>query len=407
VIATDELVPLTGGEDDYDRLLERVGDARFVLLGEASHGSADFYRERARITRRLIEEKGFAAVAVEADWPDAYRVGCYARGRSDDATAAEALAGFTRFPTWMWRNTEVVELVEWPRSSGSDVGFYGLDLYSLFQSMRAVIAYLEEHDPEAAARAKQRYSCFDRAMQDPQQYGYGAAFGAGSSCERAVVEQLVELCRAGGTAEGDGSDDARFFAEQNAKLVIDAERYYRTLYEGRASSWNLRDTHMADTLDALADHLGASSKVVVWAHNSHLGDARATQMGRQGEINLGQLVRERHGFDQAVLVGFTTATGTVMAADDWDEPGVVKDVRPPLDGSVEQLMSSTGLDLLILADAPKSRQALSGRLLERAIGVIYRPQTERVSHYFDARVAEQFDVLIHVDRTEAVVPIDP
>ena len=310
--------PLTGAAQDYDPLMDLVGDARFVLLGEASHGTHEFYRERAQITKRLIEEKGFTAVAVEADWPDAYRVNRYVRGVSDDVDAIEALADFRRFPTWMWRNTDVVEFVEWLRAhndalppSATKIGFYGLDLYSLRASMKAVLHYLEKVDPEAAKRARARYACFDHFGEDTQVYGFMTASGVAKSCEEEVVSQLVELQRRAmeyARRDGHMAEDELFYAEQNARLVKNAEAYYRSMFLEEVSSWNLRDRHMAETLDALVAHLGRQggrAKVVVWAHNSHLGDARATEMGQRGELNVGQLMRERYGRD-AVLVGFTT-----------------------------------------------------------------------------------------------------
>jgi erythromycin esterase-like protein/predicted phosphoribosyltransferase len=421
-VVRSEAVPVEDGVPDDDALFDLVGDARFVLLGEASHGTHEFYAARARMTQRLIEEKGFCAVAAEADWPDAYRVDRYVRGRSNDATAEEALRGFERFPTWMWRNTVVVDFVGWLRERNDRVGderakagFYGLDLYSLHRSIHEVIAYLERVDPAAAARARERYSCFDHfSGSDGQAYGFAAAFGAGESCEREVVEQLVDLQRhALEYARRDGlpAQDELFFAEQNARTVKAAEEYYRAMFSGRVSSWNLRDRHMTDTLDALADHLGRQrgqpAKVVVWAHNSHLGDARATEVAAQGEVNVGQLVRERHPGD-CRLVGFATYTGTVTAADDWEGPAQRKLVRPALADSVEELFHEVGEKAFLVrpGTAPAAAEALRAARLERAIGVIYRPETERQSHYFRARVADQFDAVIHLDETRALEPLE-
>ena len=411
---------LTGAAEDYDPLLELVGDSRFVLLGEASHGTHEFYRERAQITKRLIREKGFTAVAVEADWPDAYRVNRYVRGRGDDAEAIDALAGFRRFPAWMWRNADVLDFVGWLRAHNDSAepgspkaGFYGLDLYSLHASMEAVIAYLDKVDPVAAQRARSRYACFDHYGEDTQAYGYAAEFGLGQSCENEVVTQLVDLRRAAAEyalRDGRIAEDDYFYAEQNARLVKDAEAYYRTMYRGEVSSWNLRDRHMAETLDALVEFLGRkgpAAKVVVWAHNSHLGDARATQMGTQGEWNVGQLVRERDGQD-AVLVGFTTHSGTVTAASNWGAPAERKSVRLALPGSYEALFHDSGLGrfLLTFRGGGQVSDALRQPRLERAIGVIYRPETERASHYFRAILPAQFDAVIHIDRTRAVEPLE-
>ncbi len=350
----DVVRPLTGSASDFDALVARVGEARMVLIGEASHGTHEFYRIRAEITKRLIRERGFTAVAVEADWPDAYRVNRYVRGSGVDADAEQSLAGFRRYPQWMWRNADVLDFVGWLRSHnesvGDDarrVGFYGMDLYSLHSSMEAVIRYLRVVDPEAARRAEIRYGCFDRFGGDPQEYGYASSIGLSPSCEAEVVEQLVTLRRAAGEyARRDGrvAEDDLFFAEQNARVVANAERYYRAMFGSRVESWNLRDRHMAETLESLTRFLsqrGASPKIVVWAHNSHLGDARATEMGQGGELNVGQLVSERFG-DDAVLVGFSTYSGTVTATSNWDEPAQRKVVRPALPGSYESLFHDAG-----------------------------------------------------------------
>ena len=410
---------LTGAAGDYDALLDSIGNARVVLLGEASHGTHEFYRERARITRRLIEEKGFVAVAVEADWPDAYRVNRWVRGVGNDRTPLDALADFQRFPRWMWRNTEVLAFIEWLRrhndtsSPQQAVGFYGLDLYSLFSSIEAVIGFLEQVDPEAAKRARYRYGCFEDFGEDSQAYGYAAEFGLSQSCEDQVLQQLLELQRqAADLSANDGKipEDEFFYAEQNARLVKNAEEYYRTMFRGRVSSWNLRDRHMAETLEALLTHFGkhgTQGKIVVWEHNSHIGDARATSMGDAGEWNVGQLARERFG-EEAFLVGFSTYSGTVTAASDWSAAAERKRVRPGMTGSWEALFHSLGVSefMIPLRDRSRGTEVLRQVRLERAIGVIYRPDTERVSHYFEARLADQFDALIHFDLTRAVEPLD-
>ena len=411
--------PLTGAPEDFDPVLALVGDARFVLLGEASHGTHEFYRIRAEITKRLIREKGFGSVAVEADWPDAYRVNRYVRGRGSDADAVEALAGFRRFPQWMWRNADVLDFIGWLRTHNEGladearVGFYGLDLYALHASIEAVLHFLAVVDPQAAARARRRYSCFDHFDGgDPQAYGYAAHLGVTPSCETAVVAQLADLQRSAGEytrRDGRLEPDAIFFAEQNARLVRNAERYYRAMFGSRAASWNLRDRHMAETLDALlAFHQarGRREKIVVWAHNSHVGDARATDMGAAGELNVGQLVRQTHGRD-AVLVGFSTYRGTVTAASDWDEPAQRKVVRPALAGSYEALLHDVGGNFLLDLTVPGAAvDALAGPRLERAIGVVYHPATERQSHYFHARLPQQFDALLYYDTTRAVEPLE-
>ena len=411
---------LTGASSDYDPLIQQIGEARLVLIGEASHGTHEFYRERAQITKRLIQEKGFTAVAVEADWPDAYRVNRYVRGASVDAEAIDSLAGFKRFPTWMWRNADVLDFIGWLRehndaltNDANKAGFYGLDLYSLHASIEAVLGYLAKVDPEAAKRARYRYSCFEHFGENSQAYGYAASFDLSASCEKEVVNQLVELRRrAADYASRDGrvAADDFFFAEQNARLVKNAEEYYRSMFRGSVPSWNLRDRHMAETLESLVAHLenqGQAAKVVVWEHNSHLGDARATEMGERGELNVGQLVRERHG-SNAVLVGLSTYTGTVTAASDWDAPAERKRVRPALKDSYEALFHEVGIPRfqISLREGGPRISALKEPRLERAIGVIYRPETERQSHYFYARLADQFDTLLHFDQTRAVEPLE-
>jgi erythromycin esterase-like protein len=409
-------IDLTGASTDYDELLELVGDRRFVLLGEASHGTHDFYRERARITQRLIEEKGFNAVAVEADWPDAYRVNRYVLGQSDDVDAATALGDFRRFPAWMWRNADVVRFVEWLRARNdahhlpTKARFYGLDLYSLRASMEAVVEYLDAVDPAAAAAARDRYSCFDHVGGEGPEYGHAVALDITVPCEDQVVAELLDLRRRATEllrSDGRAAEDDFFFAEQNARLVLNAERYYRAMYRGRVSSWNLRDRHMAETLEALAVHLEGQwgrARVVVWEHNSHVGDARATELGAHGELNVGQLVRSVWPGD-SVLVGFTTHSGHVTAASEWGGPAERKRVRPALPGSYEALLHAAGPQFFLSMQDPAAH-LLAAPMLERAIGVIYRPETERQSHWFHAHLPQQFDAVIHLDRTTAVEPLE-
>ena len=415
--ASAAAVEIFNTREDVERIVNRLGPARTYLLGEASHGTQDFYNARASITKHLIEHHGLTAIALEADWPDAYRVNRFVRGEGPDSDANSALAGFERFPAWMWRNTEVLSFVRWlrdwnDRHADRKVGVYGLDLYSLRTSVQAVIAYLDKIDPAAAGRARARYACFDHFAGDTHAYGYAASAGIVESCEGAVVDQLLDLQRrAAEYASRDGhvAREEFFFAEQNARLALNAEQYYRAMFRGRHSSWNIRDTHMADTFDALMAFLGrdgSTPRIAVWAHNSHLGDARATEMGERGEVNLGQLLRERHG-REVRSIGFTTYEGTVTASSDWDVEAERKVVRPALEGSVEDLLHAVGLPQFVLFLDDQQLGGFVTPLLERAIGVIYRPQTERQSHYFQARVSEQFDALIHIDRTTALVPLEP
>lgn len=413
--------PLHGAADDYDGLLELIGDASWVLLGEASHGTHEFYRERALITRRLIVEKGFTAVAVEADWPDAWRVNRYVRGEGKDADSEQALAGFKRFPTWMWRNKVVVDFIDWLRRHNQSLapgrtatGFYGLDLYSMFTSIEEVLRYLDKVDPTAARRARHRYACFDHYDADSQHYGYATGIKLSASCEDAVIAQLHDMLDHAAqyvSRDGQQAADAWFHARQNARLVANAEKYYRTMFRSHISSWNLRDSHMADTLDALRAHLtqatASPARIVVWEHNSHVGDARATDVSARGEWTVGQLARERYGND-CRLIGFTTHHGAVTAASDWDSPAERKHVRPSLPGSIEALFHETGINrfMLPLAPASPAAQLLAQPRLERAIGVIYRPHTERQSHYFYACLPRQFDAVLHFDGTRALHPLE-
>ena len=418
-------VDAPSGMPPKEALDEIIGDARVVLIGESSHGTAEFYQARAEITKWLIEEKNFCAVAVEADWPDAYRVNRYVRGQSTDGSADEALRGFERFPSWMWRNTVVRDFVGWLRThnaarraeSDRETGFYGLDLYSMHRSMQEVVDYLDNVDPIAAQRARERYGCFDRtsSSDDGQFYGYAAAFGAGMSCERQVVDQLVDLQRNGLQYARRGgllAEDELFYAQQNALTVRNAEKYYRAMFGSRATSWNLRDQHMFQTLKALRAHLGRSAegeptRIVVWAHNSHVGDARATEVHADGQLNLGQLVREGYG-EHARLIGFTTYSGTVTAATEWGGIAERKVVRPALNGSVEELLHEVDRpEFLVSADISRDAdEPLDTVRLGRAIGVIYLPATERQSHYYHVRPGDQFDAIIHIDRTTALEPLE-
>lgn len=415
-----------GGSQDVDAVLDLIGNARIVMLGEATHGTQQFYRTRAEISKRLIEEKGFAAIAVEADWPDALQVNRWISRQLPEARSASlapesALGGFSRFPLWMWRNHEMLELVRYlieynQRQSGKadKAGFFGIDVYSLRHSMEAVVQYLAKVDPSAATRARQRYACFDHFGRDPQQYGYAVNFGMQAGCESEVVQQLAAMAthaRDGVRNTEADPDDEAFYAKQHARVAANAESYYRTMFRGRDESWNVRDTHMADTLDALSEHLrnrnDRDAKLVVWAHNSHIGDARATEMGQHGQLNLGQLMRQRHG-DDVFLLGFTTHAGTVTAASDWDGRAECKQVRPSLENSYERLFHETGKDRFLLpirGNEAVSSQLRQGRL-ERAIGVVYLPERERYSHYFYADMSRQFDAVLHIDHTKALKPLD-
>jgi protein-L-isoaspartate(D-aspartate) O-methyltransferase len=398
-------------DDTVDALVDRIGDARLVLLGEATHGTSEFYRMRARISRALIERRGFDFVAVEADWPDAARIDDYVLGNERRSTIA--FTPFARFPTWMWSNSDVHDFVAWLRSWNLDpsretrVGFHGLDLYSLFTSIAAVLAYLNEIDPAAARVARARYGTLTPWQKNPAAYGRAVLVGRYASSETAVVAMLRDmLSRRLDYARQDGE---RFFdAAQNARVVADAERYYRAMYYGSAASWNLRDQHMFDTLQALFAFYGPGAKGIVWEHNSHVGDASATEMRARGELNVGQLCRAEYR-DGVYVVGFGTDHGTVAAASEWDGPTQRMRVRPSHPESYERLFHETGLPAFMLPLRLARRAAVRDELLpsrlQRAIGVVYRPESELESHYFHATLPHQFDELIWFDETRAVDPL--
>ena len=411
-IIRDAAEPLPDLEDQgFGALFDRFGDARVVLLGEASHGTSEYYRARAAISKRLIEEHGFNIVAVEADWPDAASIDRYVRHRPRREGEEDA---FQRFPTWMWRNEEVDDFIRWMRRHNEErglaemAGFYGLDLYNLSGSIRAVIDFLDEADPEAARVARERYACLQPWSRDPAAYGRMALNEGYGRCEVGAVQMLKELL--GRRADCMGEECEEWLdAAANARLIRNAEQYYRVMYYGSAESWNLRDTHMFETLCQLLEAKGPDSKAIVWAHNSHIGNAAHTEMGQvREELNIGQLVKEKFG-EKARLIGFGTHTGTVAAADNWDEPMDVMKVRPSLAGSYERICHDSGVPRFLLDMRQGANEAAVEALmeprLERFIGVIYRPQTERWSHYSEAALPKQFDAWVWFDETQAVTPL--
>ncbi|KTD33176.1 erythromycin esterase [Legionella nautarum] len=402
---------------DYSSLLEKIGDARFVMIGEATHGTHEFYQTRIEITQQLIKQKGFMAVTIEGDWPDAHRVHRYLQGM-DNNDSESALNDFKRFPCWMWRNTTMPPFLKWLRqhndtiTSLHKVGFYGLDLYSLNASMEAVVNYLMKVDPQSAMEAKNRYSCFDHMTIDPQMYAYLATNRVKKSCIDEVIAQLRDIQHNAFKylhKDGIAAEDDYFFATQNARIVKNAEIYYRSMFEGHIASWNIRDRHMAETLSVLADHLehrfNKPAKIIIWAHNSHVGDARATEMGEQGEVNIGQLVREQH--TETYSIGFSTYEGFVTAASNWDMPAECKKIVPGFGESYEELFHQLRYKKfsLHLIGNEELTHFLKIPRLQRAIGVIYRPETERLSHYFFTQLPYQFDSLIHFDKTMALQPL--
>ena len=410
----DAALPLASDED-LDPLLELVGDARYVLLGEATHGTAEFYTWRAAITRRLVREKGFSFVAVEGDWPDCYRVNRWVKGLRDAGESAEGVLGsFERWPTWMWANREVVALVEWLRAHNDplpperQVGFYGLDVYSLWDSMGAVVKYLEELDPEAARAARRAYACFDPYYEDVQEYARATAI-VPTTCEDEAVAMLRTL-RAKAPEYREDGRDAYFDAEQNALVARNAELYYRTMVRGGPTSWNVRDHHMVETLDRLMAHHGPRAKAIVWEHNTHIGDARFTNMARHGMVNVGQLVRQSHEREGVVLVGFGSHRGTVLAAEEWGLPVQRMRVPPAREGTFEDALHQArrGDCLLVFDGADDGGIVGLDRPIEhRAIGVVYDPRAERWGNYVPTIVPRRYDAFLHVEESHALSPLHP
>jgi len=417
-VLNDAIEPLSASAD-YSSLLEKIGDARFVMIGEASHGTHEFYQTRIEITQQLIKQKGFMAVAIEGDWPDAHRVHRYLQGRDDTQDAENALNDFKRFPMWMWRNTTMPPFLKWLREYNDaitplqKIGFYGLDLYSLNASMQAVVHYLMKVDPQSALEARNRYACFDHMAVDPQMYAYLTSNQMKKTCIDEVIAELRDIQHNAFKyihKDGIAAEDDYFFAAQNARIVKNAEIYYRSMFEGHIASWNIRDRHMAETVNILADHLehrfNKPAKIIIWAHNSHVGDARATEMGERGEVNIGQLIREQHM--ETYSIGFSTYEGFVTAASDWDEPAEHKKIVPGFEESYEELFHQLRYRnfILHLTGNEELDHFLKISRLQRAIGVIYRPETERLSHYFFTHLPYQFDSLIHLDKTTALQPLD-
>jgi erythromycin esterase-like protein len=418
----NQALPLTD-QASLDPLMERIGDAHYVLLGEASHGTADYYQVRDVLTRRLIEEKGFSFLAVEGDWPDCmdvHRAVVAAPGAPEDP--GEVLAGFSRWPTWMWGNTDVAAFARWLRRHNEGlpperrVGFFGLDVYSLWESLHAVLDHLREHDPSRLEHALDAYRCFEPYAKDPQSYAMATRY-LPEGCEPQVVSLLTELRRrAARSAAPDGSF-AEFAARQNAEILAGAERYYRAMLDSGPDSWNIRDHHMADTLDRLMEHHGPDAKAVVWAHNTHIGDARATDMADTGMVNIGQLVRERHMGRGVVLVGFGSHSGTVIAADAWGDVPRIMGMPPAHTASLEDLMHRAlpgGRALFVFPHVQLQRPPTAGHGAwfheehgHRAIGVVYQPQFERVGDYVPTVLAQRYDAFCYLDRTHALTPLHP
>jgi len=397
-------------DHDLDVLIERIGDARYVLLGEASHGTSEYYTWRSKISRRLIEEKGFSFIAVEGDWPDCYMVNRYIKGYPDSGTTAkEVLKTFDRWPTWMWANWEVVALTEWLKTHNERVpkekkaGFYGLDVYSLWESMEAIIKYLEKVDPAAVKVAKEAYQCFAPYEKDEQAYARATRF-VSEVCEDEVVE-MFKMIRSK-TKEYAGDAEAAFSTEQNALVSVNAERYYRAMVKGSSESWNIRDTHMNDTLNRLMKFHGTESKAIVWEHNTHIGDARATDMKRQGMVNVGQLVREQHEQEGVFIVGFGAYQGGVIAADEWGAPMQEIMAPPAQSGSWEAILHEIEpRDRIIMLDELQGDADFMNVRGHRAIGVVYHPHFEKYGNFVPTVLPARYNAFIFIDETEALHPL--
>lgn len=397
---------------DLDALLERIGDARFVLLGEASHGTSEYYRWRTAISQRLIKEKGFSFIAVEGDWPDCYRVNRYVKGYEDSGeNARDVLHAFERWPTWMWANWEIVALAEWLRTyndtvpENRKVGFYGLDVYSLWESLQEVTHYLERTDSMAVRAAREAYMCFQPYQGDVHAYAQSTSL-VPDSCEEDVIKLLMETQRQA-LLNNPRDVEAAFNAEQNALVAVGAERYYRAMIKGGPDSWNVRDHHMMDTLENLMKHHGTDAKAIVWEHNTHIGDARATDMAGAGMVNVGQLARERRASDGVVLVGFGSHRGTVIAGKAWDAPMEQMLVPQAKEGSWEDFLHyALGDDsLLILTDGDVPNEMFRRPRGHRAIGVVYHPQYERMGNYVPTSLSRRYDAFIYLDETTALHPL--
>lgn len=420
-ILNKEILPFSiEDKSTYQPLIEKIGDARIVLIGEASHGTEEFYQSRIELSKYLIAEKEFHAIAIEGDWPNTYSIHRYLQGEGNENDSFACLKKFKRFPTWMWCNTTIPPFLKWLRHYNDQlqnikqkIGFFGLDLYSLNESIHEVIEYLKLKDPKSAKNASERYACFDHCAVDPQTYSYLVESGVKKSCIKEVSEQFLEMqnnffnkIRENKLEE----NELLFFATQNARVVKNAEYYYRSLFESREETWNIRDRHMVETLQNLISHIETKlkipAKIIIWAHNSHVGDARATDMGTRGEVNLGQLVKEQFS-NISFHIGFSTYSGTVTAAANWDEEPECKTIIPALKGSYEDLFHALYLKnfILFLHNDEHINHLLNISRLQRAIGVIYRPDTERFSHYYFSHLPYQFDAIIHIDKTTSLKPL--
>ncbi|GHA43727.1 hypothetical protein GCM10007103_26130 [Salinimicrobium marinum] len=394
---------------DLDPLVDRIGDSKYVLLGEATHGTHEYYTWRAEISRRLIQEKGFSFVAVEGDWPDCYMINRWVKDLPNSGSSIrEVLQKFKRWPTWMWANWEVAAFAEWMKKYNSQlepdkkIGFYGLDVYSLWESLENIVKYLEKEDPETAALAKQAADCFEPYRKNDS---YVSAYrGMDQHCREEVVQLLREV--RGNVKKYDDERESGLNAEINSLVMKNAEKYYEAMATFDNSSWNVRDTHMVETLNTLMDFHDDDAKVIIWEHNTHIGDARATDMAAHGMHNVGQLVREQHQESGVVLVGFGSYEGSVIAGDFWGGKMRKMELPKAIDGSVEKILHQLGgtNKLLIFDDHSPLKKTFKEKLGHRAVGVVYDPERER-GNYVPSRLSERYDAFLYIDKTRGLHPL--
>jgi len=397
---------------DLDPLMERIGDARIVMLGEASHGTHEYYTWRSRITKRLIQEKGFNFIAVEGDWPDCYRINRFIKGDATETKAIDVIKQFRRWPTWMWANWEIVALTEWlyqynwNLDIGKKIGFYGLDVYSLWDSLHEIRAYLQETDPAALAAAERAFRCFS-PYKDEEGLSYARSLRlVPQTCEKEVINLLRDFRKRMGSYDQDPENI--FSTEQNALVALNAEKYYRSMLEGGAASWNIRDQHMQETLERLTEFHGANAKAIIWEHNTHIGDARATDMADEGMVNIGELARKRYGLEDVVLVGFGSYEGSVVAGQSWSAPMQEMQMPEAIEGSWEELLHQlgSGNKLLMLDELRKNLLFASNAIKHRAIGVVYNPAFEQYGNYVPSIVPLRYDAFFYIDHTRALHPLN-
>ncbi len=397
------------GIDDLEPLIMEAGKAKYVLLGEATHGTAEFYSLRAEITKKLIQEHGFSFVAVEGDWPSCYEVNKYVKNNSTAANAKEVLAHFNRWPTWMWANEEIIPLLEWLKSfnsnkeAGNKAGFYGLDVYSLWESMEAIVHYLQETKSPHVEKALKAIECFEPYNRKAQTYGMSAAL-LGESCREEILE-LLQAIQQANSKSGDFNEEEQLSLEINALVSKNAENYYKTMITDDQESWNIRDHHMVEALSHISSFYGSDAKGIIWEHNTHIGDARATTMEQEGLVNVGQITREKYGTDNIFSVGFGTYSGTVIAGDKWGAPYEKMTLPKAMRGSWEEMLHRAGSHDKFLMFSQENKTLFEERVGHRAVGVVYHPEYEQYGNYVPSSISERYNSFIYVDKSTALSPL--